>query len=51
VILHIQPRLGGGKIQVSDSQTQWPAALLAGLGTPWNTLQLDGALLLSTRGL
>jgi general secretion pathway protein N len=22
----------------------WPAALLAGLGTPWNTLQLDGDL-------
>jgi general secretion pathway protein N len=51
VILRIRPRWGGGEIQVSDSQTQWPAALLAGLGTPWNTLQLDGTLLLETRGL
>ncbi len=51
VVLRIRPRWGGGEIQVSDSQTQWPAALLAGLGTPWNTLQLDGTLLLATRGL
>jgi general secretion pathway protein N len=38
-------------IDVEDSATQWPAALLAGLGTPWNTLQLDGDLVLSTQGL
>lgn len=30
---------------------QWPAAWLAGLGTPWNTLQPTGALLLKSRGL
>jgi general secretion pathway protein N len=29
---------------------QWPAAWLAGLGTPWNTLQLGGALRLSSPG-
>ena len=51
VVLRIRPRWGGSEIQVSDSRTQWPAALLAGLGTPWNTLQLDGNLLLETRGL
>jgi general secretion pathway protein N len=51
VVLRIRPRWGGSEIQVSDSQTQWPAALLAGLGTPWNTLQLDGNLVLETRGL
>jgi general secretion pathway protein N len=28
-----------------------PAALLVGLGTPWNTLQLDGQLVLETRNL
>jgi general secretion pathway protein N len=27
---------------------QWPAAVLSGLGTPWNTLQLGGTLRLST---
>ena len=30
---------------------QWPAEWLAGLGTPWNTLQLAGALRLSSPGL
>jgi general secretion pathway protein N len=30
---------------------QWPAAWLAGLGTPWNTLQLDGELRLTTTGV
>ena len=30
---------------------QWPLALLAGLGTPWNTLQLGGSLRLSSSGL
>ena len=44
-------RLGGGTLQVEDAVTQWPASLAVGLGTPWNTLQLDGALQLSTRGL
>jgi general secretion pathway protein N len=29
---------------------QWPGALLGGLGTPWNTLQLGGAVRLATRG-
>ena len=30
---------------------QWPASWLAGLGTPWNTLQLGGALQLASPGL
>jgi general secretion pathway protein N len=30
---------------------QWPAAWLAGLGTPWNTLQLGGSVRLATGGL
>jgi len=29
---------------------QWPAAWLAGLGTPWNTLQLAGSMRLSSPG-
>lgn len=44
-------RWGGSDVAVDDSQTRWPAALLSGLGTPWNTLQLDGELQLQTRGL
>ena len=30
---------------------EWPASWLAGLGTPWNTLQLGGALQLASPGL
>lgn len=30
---------------------QWPAALLAGLGTPWNTMQMGGTLRLTSPGL
>lgn len=30
---------------------QWPASLLSGLGTPWNTLQPEGTLDLSSPGL
>jgi general secretion pathway protein N len=38
-------------LHVGDSLSQWPASVAAGLGTPWNTLQLDGDLRLSTQGL
>ncbi len=40
---------GGGKLVIADGQSKWPAALLAGLGTPWNTMEFDGGLLLSTQ--
>ena len=47
----MQPRWGGASLTVDDGQSQWPAALLTGLGTPWNTLQLQGQLALHTDGL
>lgn len=46
-----QWRLAGLRVQVGDGASHWPAAVLAGLGTPWNTLQLDGEVTLATRGL
>ncbi|WP_374669649.1 type II secretion system protein N [Ramlibacter sp.] len=49
--LRIGVRIGAIAIDVADGQTQWPASLTTGLGTPWNTLQLDGDLRLSTQGL
>jgi len=49
--LRLAPRWGGAKLQLDNGQSQWPASLLAGLGTPWNTLQLDGNLVLSTESL
>jgi len=39
------------RLSLGDSQTQWPAGLLAGLGTPWNTLQLQGQLEATTQGV
>lgn len=54
----ITPGWGRVRLSVRDAgasaQAQpsvWPAAMLAGLGTPWNTLQIDGQLGLRTQGL
>lgn len=49
--LHAQARWAGPRLTLADGQSQWPAAILAGLGTPWNTLQPQGQLTLQTRGL
>jgi general secretion pathway protein N len=56
--LRVQLGLGQTKVAVQpDPQApagavmQWPAALLAGLGTPWNTLQLGGMVKLAARDL
>ena len=46
-----QWRVGGMRTTVGDGVSQWPAYVTAGLGTPWNTLQLDGDLQLRTQGL
>ena len=47
----LRPRWGGARLALADSQSQWPAQWLTGLGTPWNTVQLEGQLSLSTHGL
>lgn len=47
----VRLRLGGLEIDVADGLSQWPARIASGLGTPWNTLQLDGEVRLSTQGL
>lgn len=49
--LDVRPGWQRVHVDVADGRSQWPAALLAGLGTPWNTLQLDGDLRVSTQGL
>jgi general secretion pathway protein N len=47
--------LNGLRLDLSDLPENrpsiLPSALLSGLGTPWNTLQLQGALSLSTRNM
>jgi general secretion pathway protein N len=54
VVLLLRPGLGRLSVQLlpgSGSLGEWPAAWLAGLGAPWNTLQLGGTLRLSSGGL
>lgn len=51
MILRSSLRWGGMHLEIAEGQSHWPAGLLAGLGTPWNTLQLDGDLQLESRGL
>jgi general secretion pathway protein N len=52
LLLGIKPGLGRMEVSI-DSRADWlarlPASVLAGLGTPWNTLQLGGSLRLSAR--
>ena len=45
------PNWGGATVHLSDHISNWPAGLLVGLGTPWNTVQAQGTLALSTRTL
>jgi general secretion pathway protein N len=52
----IQFRIGLGRYQVvlparPQALGHWPAAWLAGLGTPFNTLQLGGTLRLTSNGM
>src|SRR6185312_1378815 len=42
--LRITPRWNGARLALADGRSQWPAAVLAGLGAPWNTVQLEGLL-------
>ncbi len=53
VVLALKPgwgRMTATLMPKSGWVGQWPGALLSGLGTPWNTLQLGGALRLSSPG-
>ncbi len=36
---------------LTNSQSEWPAALLTGLGTPWNTIRPQGQLAVATHQL
>lgn len=48
--LSVHPGLGNAEIRFDAFSSHWPAAMLVGLGTPWNTLRLDGQLLLQSPG-
>lgn len=51
--IQIQAQWNGenGEIALSNHQSQWPAGLLTGLGTPWNTVAPLGQLHISTQEL
>jgi general secretion pathway protein N len=54
LLLRVRPGFGRVRIELPPTQGaigQWPAAWLAGLGTPWNTMQPQGSLQLSSPGL
>lgn len=44
-------RWSGMQLMVANHESHWPAAVLGGLGTPWNTIQPQGKLALSTQNL
>lgn len=50
-VLEFRPGWGQWSLRLMPGESHWPAELLAGLGTPWNTVQLHGNLHLSTPGL
>lgn len=50
VALTLRPGLGGAELVLAGFDSAWPAALLGGLGTPWNTLRLEGTLALRSDG-
>jgi general secretion pathway protein N len=49
--IELLPPAGGGNPGAGPAIGHWPASWLAGLGTPWNTLQPSGTLLFSSPGL
>lgn len=51
VALRARIRWLGADVDIADSRTVWPAAMLAGLGTPWNTIRPKGQLTLDTHTL
>ncbi len=45
------PSWGGANVTLNDHASNWPAGLLVGLGTPWNTVQAQGTLAMTLNGL
>ena len=50
IVARLRPGLGRMDLHFEAFRSRWPAAMLVGLGTPWNTLRLDGQLLLQSPG-
>lgn len=50
MVVVLRPGLGSLSLRADAFESRWPAAMLVGLGTPWNTLRPDGQLLLQSPG-
>lgn len=48
---HLSQQNGELTLNLADQTSRWPLALLAGLGSPWNTLQAEGVLQWQSSGL
>lgn len=51
VVLMATPHWRSVRLRVEDGASAWPARILSGLGAPWNTVQLEGELLVMSKGL
>ena len=49
--MRMAPTADGVRLSLSDTPSVWPAALLSGLGAPWNTLRPEGDLALAPQQL
>ncbi len=47
----VWPGWNGARAALGDHTSNWPAGLLVGLGTPWNTIQAQGTLAVSSNAL
>lgn len=51
MVLRLRPGFGGQQVEMQDVDIRLPATLLAGLGTPFNTLGFDGSVVLRSSQL
>jgi general secretion pathway protein N len=51
VALTARPSIGGAEVRLAAFSSHWPAEILTGLGTPWNTLRMEGQIRLQSDGL
>lgn len=47
----VQPHWQGASVRLQAAQSRWPLAVLAGLGTPWNSVQAEGQAVLQHEDL
>lgn len=51
IFMALTPGWSSLKLALEDGESIWPARLFSGLGAPWNTVQLDGELRVTGKGV